>query len=217
MPVSASNQINQVVELITFLGPKRVLDIGVGFGKYGFLCREYLDVSNDAVKEYGHREIRIEGIEIYPKYITELQKQIYDQIHFGNALEILPGLKEKFDLIMIMDVIEHFTRADGIKLLKIALEKSNSVIISTPKILHEQGAVYGNINESHLYGWKEEDFRSVSDAFIYPHPEMLIVLLGKGVSELKEKYSAFMKLKISLSESMPFLRTVYRKISGKKN
>ncbi len=217
MPVSAGNQINQVIEVVTFLSPKSVLDIGVGFGKYGFLCREYLDISNDSVKEYNQREIRIEGIEVFPKYITELQNQIYDKIHFGNALEVLPGLKNKFGLIMIMDVIEHFTKQDGLKLLKLALEHGDSVIISTPKILHEQGAVYGNVYETHKYCWKEDDFNSVGETFVYPHNEMLILVLGKGVSELKNKYSVAMKFKIGLSSRLPFVRTIYRKLMGKKN
>ena len=37
-------QITDIMQLITIANPKSILDIGVGFGKYGYLSREYLEI-----------------------------------------------------------------------------------------------------------------------------------------------------------------------------
>jgi 16S rRNA A1518/A1519 N6-dimethyltransferase RsmA/KsgA/DIM1 with predicted DNA glycosylase/AP lyase activity len=36
MPSSHSNQINEIIKIALAVQPQSVLDIGVGFGKYGF-------------------------------------------------------------------------------------------------------------------------------------------------------------------------------------
>ncbi len=69
MPSSHFGQLNEIVELIKLSKPKSVLDIGVGFGKYGVLAREYLELWDEG-KKYNDREIRIDGIEAFEKYIT---------------------------------------------------------------------------------------------------------------------------------------------------
>ena len=43
MPTSQFRQLNEIVEAIVFSKPRSVLDIGVGYAKYGVLTREYLD------------------------------------------------------------------------------------------------------------------------------------------------------------------------------
>ena len=44
MPFSHFTQLNTILELITLTDPMSMLDIGVGFGKYGVLAREYLEL-----------------------------------------------------------------------------------------------------------------------------------------------------------------------------
>ncbi|MBA7677027.1 hypothetical protein ES703_85275 [subsurface metagenome] len=39
MPTSYYSQLNEIMELIVLTDPKSILDVGVGFGKYGFLSR----------------------------------------------------------------------------------------------------------------------------------------------------------------------------------
>ena len=43
MPTSFMQNIPDVVELMQKLKPKRILDIGIGNGKYGLLAHEYID------------------------------------------------------------------------------------------------------------------------------------------------------------------------------
>ena len=58
MPTSHSGQINTIVDLIISINPKKILDVGIGHGKYGFLTREYLDVG-DSTKPYLTRNVTI--------------------------------------------------------------------------------------------------------------------------------------------------------------
>lgn len=44
MPSSRRQNITELMSLIVQLNPSEVLDLGAGTGKYGFQCREYLDV-----------------------------------------------------------------------------------------------------------------------------------------------------------------------------
>ena len=62
MPSSAPNQINQIVQLMMIVKPQSLLDIGIGFGKFGFLAREYLELW-DRRNKYDDWQRRIDGIE----------------------------------------------------------------------------------------------------------------------------------------------------------
>jgi ubiquinone/menaquinone biosynthesis C-methylase UbiE len=44
MPTSYLNNIPDIITAIKSQNPKSILDVGCGFGKYGFLIREYLEL-----------------------------------------------------------------------------------------------------------------------------------------------------------------------------
>lgn len=44
LPSSQYYHISKILELIIAIDPSSVLDVGTGFGKYGVLCREYLEL-----------------------------------------------------------------------------------------------------------------------------------------------------------------------------
>jgi hypothetical protein len=89
MPTSSYLQLNEITQLIYQTRPHSVLDIGVGFGKYGVLAREYLEFWG-AAADYEKWTRRIDGIEVFDKYLTPLHKYVYDNIYTGDAREILP-------------------------------------------------------------------------------------------------------------------------------
>jgi len=49
MPTSHPFQLDDIVQLIIETAPLSILDIGVGFGKYGLLAREYLEIWDQSV------------------------------------------------------------------------------------------------------------------------------------------------------------------------
>ena len=93
MPSSAIETIPYLIEFIRKNQPnlKSVLDIGIGFGKIGFLLREYFDVKgkHDKInpKKWG---LKITGVEIFKGYITNIQKSIYNKIIIGDITKTLP-------------------------------------------------------------------------------------------------------------------------------
>ena len=89
MPSSIPQQLNDIVELIIDTNPKSILDVGVGFGKYGFLSREYLELW-DGRGQYKDWRRRIDGIEAFKEYLTPIHDFVYNHVYVGNVLDILP-------------------------------------------------------------------------------------------------------------------------------
>lgn len=132
--------------------PASVLDIGIGFGKIGFLAREYTDVR---LGRYFNWETRIDGIEIFEKYVTPLQRAIYNNIYIGNAIDILPTLGD-YDMMVCSDMLEHLSEKDGVFLLSAIKEKSKFAMIVTPMRVLQQEALYNNEHERHISVWSKE-------------------------------------------------------------
>ena len=167
MPSSHHNQLNEILELIIETNPKKMLDIGVGFGKYGFLSREYLELWEPG-SVYGAHNRQIDGIEAFEAYLTPLHNLIYDKIFIGDAKEILPAIMDRYDLILMIDVFEHFSYEDGLKVLDQCRRCGKNILISVPRIMSVQEDVYENPYETHRYNWKRKDFNGISDkCFIY--------------------------------------------------
>ena len=184
VPSSHFYQLNEVVELIFLTSPMSVLDVGIGFGKYGFLCREYLDLL-DGREKVNDWKRRIDGIEIFENYITPLQKKIYDHIYIGNALDILPNLNKTYDLILLIDIIEHCDYKDGEKLLELCRQHGKNVIVSTPKMDIPQPTMFGNPFEAHKAYYGKKFFRKYRDKIFISNFFSLIVYLGENTQAIK--------------------------------
>lgn len=187
MPSSQYSQISGITQAIHMLKPKSVLDIGIGFGKYGFLCREYLELC-DGREQYDDWQHRIDGVEVFPEYVGKLQNDIYSNIYIGNALNVLPKLDHHYGLTLIIDVLEHFTYEDGLKVLECCKLKSDNVLISVPKDIGNQGEMFHNEHEAHLYQWATKDIKAMfGDAHIIDNSQSYIWVCGKDIKDMKMK------------------------------
>jgi len=159
MPSSDPRTLSIIHDIILRLGPRSVIDIGVGHGKTGVLVREYTDIWN---KRYDKStwQTKIYGIEAFPAYRNALWDYAYDEVLIGDALSVLPQLPD-VDLITVLDVWEHFERDYALRLLKLILKKTKFLLISTPIQVREQGAVMGNEYERHVSTWTPDDFKDV--------------------------------------------------------
>lgn len=191
MPSSRPNPIPTVIHLLRQLKPKSILDVGIGFGKWGHLFREYTDIleaEHDPARYVRENwRMRIDGIEGYPEYITEMHRFIYSNIHVGDARQLLPDLKE-YDLIFMGDILEHFEKPDGLQLLRSALAKAKqAVILTTPKFETAQGDLCGNPLERHRSLWKAKDFREFPGAMVktIDQATWLVVLPKAGLGALQ--------------------------------
>src|SRR3990172_689042 len=99
MPTSHHHQISKIIEVIISVKPDSVLDIGIGFGKYGVLLREYLELWNNEGHQYNHFTKRIDGIEAFKHYITPIHEYVYDNILIGDALELIDRIEPRYDLV----------------------------------------------------------------------------------------------------------------------
>ena len=158
MPTSTYAHIPIFVKFLLAVRPSSILDIGVGNGKMGFIARDLLDVM---IGERFRREdwkIRIDGIEVFERYIQDHQRSIYDRIYIGDALEVIERLGD-YDLIILGDVLEHLEKDRAWTLLdRCAAHCRDSIILHIP--LGEgwhQPALHGNPHEEHRSFWKAEE------------------------------------------------------------
>ena len=178
MPSSHHYQLNEILELIIETNPGKLLDIGIGFGKYGFLSREYLEFWEPGAV-YGAYKRQIDGIEAFEPYLTPLHRLIYDHIFIGDAREILPAITDRYDLILMIDVFEHFTYEDGLKVLEECRRCGRNILISVPRVMSVQEEVYGNPYETHRFNWKRKDFSGIPDKFFLYNAKSMICYLGE--------------------------------------
>ena len=142
------------MDLVITLKPNSILDIGAGFGKYGVLCREYLELW-DGRQKYAEFLRRIDCIEAYKNYITPLHQFIYNHVYIEDVLKLIDKLDFNYDLVLLIDVLEHFNKAEGELLVKKILSKNNGILISTPKKVSNQKDAFDNAYETHRSQWRK--------------------------------------------------------------
>lgn len=175
MPTSAHEQISLIMEIITRLRPRSVLEIGVGWGKYGVLCREYLG-----------KEARIDAIEGFEEYVGPLHRAVYDDVLVGDAREVLPQLGGPYDLVLLIDVFEHFTREDGAAVLAECARLSPRTLISVPATWDPQDGGEHNPLETHRAQYEVRDFVGMS---VWRMADHLIALRAPEQLDLRPMFA----------------------------
>jgi hypothetical protein len=175
MPHSWHYPIGSVLDRVVRLQPGRVMDIGVGFGKWGFLVREALDWNVGRLERAEWRTV-IHGVEAYP-YSSPLHDWVYDEIIWSDVLEVVDRVAG-YDLILMNDVIEHIAKDAALDLLRAFAARNGTVVISTPLEFFEQ-EIAGNDHEHHVSHWTMDDY----DGFIFDYAvaggaAMVVTLAG---------------------------------------
>lgn len=160
MPTSDPNHLDYLVKRILELNPKTILDIGIGFGKNGFLAREYTDIYRQTGYEKDKWKTKIDGIEIFEKYLTSVHYYIYDNIYVGDAFEILPKLKD-YEFIICTAMLEHLQTEKIRIFLDLINKKSNHFFILSPIKIFPQGVVFGNNHEKHIGSYGKKDLELI--------------------------------------------------------
>ncbi|MDP2282774.1 MAG: class I SAM-dependent methyltransferase [Pseudohongiella sp.] len=185
MPFSQSSQLSSIVGFLETSQPKSILDVGTGFGQYGFLARTNIEhfnlfEVNGAIarkRERSEWNIVIDGIEAFKDYITPVHEYAYNNIFIGNALDVLPTLTRRYDVVLAIDILEHFDKDEGrqfIELLKHVC--SGSVLVSTPKEFIEQH-IEANPYEDHRSCWSLADLQACGFTTVLENPESWIMHL----------------------------------------
>jgi len=160
MPISGWDPIFSVMKTIEGINPKSVLDVGVGTGQWGFLVRNYHDM------RYGNFQrnqwkLRLNGIEVCSRYENPAWK-LYDTVRIGEAslaIDDLIGMNIKYDVSLMIEVLEHFKKDKGIEVLNNLAKISKHLIFSYANM--EQGPAHGNEFEVHRSTWTDEEIKAI--------------------------------------------------------
>lgn len=131
--------------MVAELRPRTVVDVGVGHGKYGLLCREYC----------GNLR-RLVGIEGERRYLERFPwlPAIYDELIVADARDVDNGTYSDADVVVMADVLEHLTTEDGAALLR---RIAGPVVISTPaEFFQNPEADAGYETERHRSLWERD-------------------------------------------------------------
>ena len=126
---------DKVIKYIMSLEPRSILDVGACDGKWSRL-----------LKDAGYKGC-IEAVEIFKPNADRLgcyYDKVYNQDIYGFEYR-----KNKYDVVIFGDVIEHMTIISAQDVLAYALKKSAEVIVGVP-YQYKQGMIYGNPWERHI-------------------------------------------------------------------
>src|SRR5947209_4388449 len=119
MASSYANQIPIIIHVIQQCKPKTILDIGKGFGKYGFLIHEFAGIDNlkrpDPMRVLAQQSnIVIDAIDINPDYSWPHLPHLYRDVTIGDVQSIYRTLPH-YDLVLMTDVIEHLEKLPALE------------------------------------------------------------------------------------------------------
>lgn len=222
-PSSTWTSITDIIEIVMSLSPrpKSVLDVGFGNGKYGFLVKEYLQYWGSRYeKEWQtNHNYRIAGIEAFPAYIQDIHKLIYDEILIGDAASILPALSDyQFDLLFLVDVLEHFDMESGMKMLSECQRVAKLTLISTPIEFEPQSNAYGNEFERHKSLWTAKLLYDQGALWVFNSADCNWVAIFTQIPEWKDCIQIYKRYNSNLRKMMriilPYrLRSLVRRFS----
>lgn len=126
---------------------KTLLDVGSGNGR--FMQRINWD-----------KKFKVIGIELFDAYIRQAKAtKLYEKI-VKQDIRKLTFEKNSFDAVLASQIVEHFTKKEGISLIK-KMERwaRNTIIMGTPNGHFHQEEYDGNKLQGHKSSWYVEDFR----------------------------------------------------------
>lgn len=159
MPLSNPWHLPAVLHFVSAVRPKRILDVGVGMGTYGFMIRQHMDIARERLSP-SQWELVIDGLEIFEPYRNPLWEFAYNSIHVGDARKTLPQ-RGAYDVIVCNDVLEHLPKPEAAALAEEMLKHAPVVIVTTPNFDCPQENWGGNEAERHLCLLRADDLPQV--------------------------------------------------------
>lgn len=138
-----------ILKSIIPAGSLTILDLGCGFGAAGNLLNS-------------KKNHQFTGVDIYKPYLDVCKKE-------GNYKKLIQAdiakleMKEKsFDVVLLLQVVEHLDKGVGIKLLKKAIKIAKKcIIISVPNGKCDQEGYNSNSHNKHISTWNVSALRKM--------------------------------------------------------
>ena len=143
--MASSNPENRewVLNKVSQLQPKTIIDVGAGAGIYCRLLRPYVPANYAA-------------IEIYQKNVDQYKlRDLYDDVWIDDVRNFK---SLQADLVIFGDVLEHMTKEEAIRVWDVASKGCKYAILSIPIIHYPQGVIDGNHHEAHIV----DDWNNIS-------------------------------------------------------
>lgn len=165
MPTSDLRQAFYVVNTVHELPHRTVLDVGPGWGKYAVLLREYLNEKPE----------RIGCVEAWAPYVDEHRLDLlYDEIMVGDACDVPQETLDRYELVLMVDVIEHIEKDRALEFLD---RCPGYVVVLTPVDWFQTDEGLPS-PERHVSHWTCVDFPADRVRSCYEHQAGLFVVLG---------------------------------------
>lgn len=159
---SATENIKTILDIIEKENPKKILDVGTGFGKFSVLIREAI-LSGRAEREKDMLpmdDLIINCAEEAPYFYNKpCHQQLYNNHWHDDVMKMPTELVNDHDLVLIIDVLEHWEKELAKKWLS---QITTKVLFSTPKRVHFFKEKYYDAR-NHISQWTEEDFKEANN------------------------------------------------------
>ena len=157
-----------ILEFIHNLNPRTILDVGAGFGRWGFLCRCHFG-GGISLTVNAPQPLRIDAVEAFARNVNPVYEAVYNRTFVGDARDIVPKAGE-YDVVICSHMVEHLDKEDGRRLMaEMRRHARMALILAFPFNDPLRGPIEGNEFESHRSTWVREDFRD-SDALVRGFP-----------------------------------------------
>lgn len=130
MPLSIYSGLEEALTEIVRRRPCAVLDAGIGFGLWGHLLRQYLDVwSGRETREQW--KCRIDGIELVETRVQPHSRWLYTEVIVGDIRDVVPRRAREvaYDVILYGDVLEHLAKPEALSLLDTSVSLATSAVV----------------------------------------------------------------------------------------
>jgi len=131
----------------------RVLDIGCGDGKWSELLF--------------HKVAKLDGLEVWLPYINTYDlRSKYDTLYNIDMRHF--ETFENYNVVILGDVLEHIPYNDAVQFINKLKRHSLTVYLIIPiSLCIQDGTVYGNPHETHVYQWTHEELKALGFSQIH--------------------------------------------------
>lgn len=173
-----------ILNIAAGLKPKKILDVGSGFGKFGLMLREALLSINAENKSVSipTGDFGIDCVESC-RYFTHQpwHPYIYDHHFHGDLFKFKIGLlaERKYDLILLIDVIEHGPKEkwlQWISEIRVAIPKVKLLVSTPKKVNFYKIHFYGDDCPIHQSQWCWDDFTGFPHQVIDTKNSMIVLI-----------------------------------------
>ncbi len=158
MYVYSHLNITDILEIIRKINPVKILDVNVGFGRWGILCRELLERDNQGkIRRPDLWNLKIDGVEhIESTYLQSYHDIFYDNIYRQDINGFLENHIDLYDLTIFSDILENTDKVKAFSMINNAMEISRFILVYVKLGDH-------NTNDlERVSVWTQEDFMNYS-------------------------------------------------------